>query len=103
MPTLQFHPDAERELEDAADFYDRARPGLGTDFLEEVERVTRRILAHPQSAPLARGLTRRAVVTRFPYAVLYVVITDGVRVNAVAHSRRRPFYWSDRTAESTRS
>ncbi len=26
-----------------------------------------------------------------------------VRVNAVAHSRRRPFYWSDRTEESTRS
>jgi len=94
---LEFHPEAQRELDDAVAFYDLVRPGLGSDFIDEVDRVTRRILAHPQSAPVARGITHRALVPRFPYTVLYVTIVDGVRVTALAHSRRRPFYWSART------
>jgi toxin ParE1/3/4 len=35
-------------------------------------------------------------MARFPYAVVYSLIDDAVYVLAVAHSRRRPFYWQDR-------
>jgi len=35
-------------------------------------------------------------VARFPYAVLYSIVGDQIRVMAVAHDRRRPFYWSGR-------
>jgi hypothetical protein len=35
-------------------------------------------------------------VARFPYAVLYSIVGERIRVIAVAHDRRRPFYWSGR-------
>jgi hypothetical protein len=32
----------------------------------------------------------------FPYSVFYSVLSDRVRIIAVAHDRRRPFFWRDR-------
>ena len=43
-----------------------------------------------------RGRVRKMRVARFPYAVLYSIVSDQIRVIAVAHDRRRPFYWSGR-------
>jgi len=34
---------------------------------------------------------------RFPYSIVYRVETEKVFVLAVAHLRRRPLYWRDRT------
>ncbi len=34
---------------------------------------------------------------RFPYSVMYSVVGNVIRVLAVAHDRRRPFYWSRRS------
>jgi toxin ParE1/3/4 len=35
-------------------------------------------------------------MVRFPYSVIYSLLEDDVLVVAVAHHRRRPFYWRDR-------
>jgi len=37
---LEFHPEAELELIEAADFYEREVPGLGERFEAEVRRAT---------------------------------------------------------------
>lgn len=39
---------------------------------------------------------RRRLVRRFPYAVLYSISPDLIRILAVMHSRRRPMYWIER-------
>ena len=39
---------------------------------------------------------RRAVVARFPYAVVFVLLGDTVYVVAFAHGRRRYGYWKTR-------
>ena len=39
-----FHVMAERELNEAASFYESERVGLGAAFLAEVERIIRRVL-----------------------------------------------------------
>lgn len=44
----RFLSPAEPELAEAAEYYDRAVPGLGLEFLSEVERTIARILRHPQ-------------------------------------------------------
>jgi plasmid stabilization system protein ParE len=36
------------------------------------------------------------LVKRFPYSVLYRIREDHIRVLAVAHQKRRPFYWRGR-------
>ncbi|WP_438003790.1 hypothetical protein [Sorangium sp. So ce321] len=36
------------------------------------------------------------LVRRFPYSVLYRVRDDHIRILAIAHQNRRPFYWRGR-------
>jgi plasmid stabilization system protein ParE len=91
-----FHPDARRDLREAADFYDLERQGLGTEFLAEIEQTILRVIEYPEASPIALGQVRRCEVSRFPYSVLYSARDGGVYVSAVAHNSRRPFYWRDR-------
>jgi len=36
---IVFHPDADTEITEAAQYYEVRKPGLGADFLGEVERA----------------------------------------------------------------
>lgn len=93
---IRLHPAALQELEEAAAFYDLQSSGLGEAFLDDFERAGGQILLLPDSSPIASRHARRKLMARFPYAVVYSLIDDDVFVLAVAHSRRRPFYWRDR-------
>ncbi len=80
MPGISFHELAERELDDAAQYYERQSPGLGTTFIAEVERTTQAINQHPHAgASLPSGIQRR-LLRRFPYALLYRVRFDRIRI-----------------------
>lgn len=46
-------------------------------------------------SPYERG-TRRVLLRRFPYMVIYRALEDRVLVVAFAHAKRRPAYWTDR-------
>lgn len=94
--SARFHRLARRELIEAAEYYERERLGLGGAFIDAVEACTAEILEHPDAGPVLRRDVRRRLVRRFPYAVLYTVEIDSIRVLAVMHSRRRPMYWIDR-------
>lgn len=43
--TFSFHPEAERELREAVDYYEEIEPGLGYDFSVEVYSGVQRALA----------------------------------------------------------
>jgi plasmid stabilization system protein ParE len=55
--TLAFHPLAEREFIAAARFYETRAPGLGADFIRQVERALSEIVAHPKAGRLFAGNT----------------------------------------------
>jgi len=94
--TIRFLAVARRELDDTVAWYERQSRGLGYEFLDELDRVVRRINAYPESsAELTRGL-RRALLSRFPYGLVYGIDADSIIVVAVAHLHRRPRYWIDR-------
>ena len=95
-PAVTFHEDARTEFDEAAGFYNMERAGLGLAFVHEVERAAARVCAFPASCPILRGRIRTMRVHNFPYAVLYSAVDERIRVLAVAHDRRRPFYWSGR-------
>ena len=96
MDRPEFHRLAEHELNEAAQYYDREEPGLGSSFLEEVDRCLRSIEAHPEAGHLLRGLVRRRLLRRFPYALLYKIRPSAVRILAVMNLKRRPMYWVGR-------
>lgn len=91
-----FHPDAEIELEKIVAYYESSQNGLGLELADEVLATIARILDYPQVGSLFSNNTRRCVVKRFPYGIIYQICEDAVRIIAVAHLRRRPGYWENR-------
>jgi len=93
---FSIHETAEAEINEAADFYDLEDPGLGSVFIDEVERAIESISQFPGAAQLVRGCVRKKPLVKFPYSLVYSVRPDEVRLLAVAHQKRRPFYWRGR-------
>lgn len=93
---FSIHETAEAEINEAADFYDLRNSGLGIIFIDEVQRVIEMISLFPEAATLIRGRVRKMPLIKFPYSLVYSVRTDEVRLLAVAHQKRRPFYWHGR-------
>jgi len=94
---LWFHPDAETELNDAADCYALQSPGLDQQFMAEIEQALAQIVEFPEAAAPGRDRTRSKVLLGYPYSLMYSVNQSGIRVLAVAHHKRRPFYWHGRS------
>jgi toxin ParE1/3/4 len=93
---VSFHPLAEQEVNDAAQYYELESTGLGEAFLAEVERCCASIVDHPDAGQTTLGSTRRRLLRRFPYAVLYSTRPGLIRVLAVMNLKRRPAYWVGR-------
>lgn len=96
---LYIEPEAEAELEEAADRYTESVPGLGLEFLAEMRKRTREVLAHPDRFPVfagVEGVRCAHAVGRFPHLIVYMVDGDSVRVLAYMHPRQRPGYWIHR-------
>jgi len=93
---VRFGSSAELELNEAADYYDLESPGLGAVFLEEVEQVLAKLSEFPDATTPVYAGVRRWLLTKFPYMLLYSLRADEIRILAVAHQRRRPFYWRGR-------
>src|SRR5207249_1661602 len=96
MGPPEFHRLADRELNEAAQYYELEKPGLGSSFLREVDRCLRAIEKHPEAGLILLGSVRRRLLRRFPYALLYTVKPDSIRILAVMNLKRRPAYWVGR-------
>jgi len=94
---VTFNELAERELNDAAQYYEHEQPGLGAAFIAEVRRCTVALAEHPESGPIVLGAIRRRLCQRFPYGLLYTVAGSELRILAVMNLKRRPGYWVGRT------
>jgi len=94
---VSFHRLAELELNEAAAYYELEKPGLGARFLREVDRCIESLVKHPQAGAIILGDVRRRLVRRFPYAVLYTIKPEGVRILAIMNLKRRPLYWVGRS------
>jgi plasmid stabilization system protein ParE len=91
--TIEYHPDVERELAEARDFYEKRAPGLGEQFIDEFERQVLRIAANPGRWMVIRADVRRALMRRFPYTIYFRQLApDRIRITVVKHQRRHPAY-----------
>jgi toxin ParE1/3/4 len=77
MTRISFHRLAERELNDAALYYEGESPGLGVIFLDEIERFIEAIAKNPSGGIKVRGRVQRRILRRFPYGILYSAKAEG--------------------------
>ncbi len=97
---IRFHPAARDELREAAAWYERAMPGLGEQFHREVERILDVLSARAAPGLQVRTASGRAIervfLNRFPYAIYFESLEEDCVIWAIAHGRRRPYYWRGR-------
>ena len=93
---IEFLEIAEKELDEAKEYYDTQHSGLGDQFIIEIISVLERIKQHPNAwHPLGKR-TRRCQVKRFPYAVIYQTRAQDILVVAIMNLHREPNYWKQR-------
>jgi plasmid stabilization system protein ParE len=97
---VRFTRAAQREMDDAYDWYEAQLPGLGTEFLTEIDKAVRRIAAFPFSCVEVCPSVRRCLTGRFPYGVVYGLEDETIVIVAVAHLHREPHYWVEREPQS---
>ncbi len=93
---LEYHPEVEDDLAEAAAFYESQTPGLGEDFLLQVRRAVDGILAMPERWVRIAGPVRRGLLARFPYVPFYAYDGHRVLILTVVHTSRRPGTWRRR-------
>ena len=94
--TILFVEEAQREFLEAISYYEGEQSGLGKRFKDEVERSLLWLADHPELSRLRSGGYRRVNLRVFPYYIPYVVRGETLWVLAVAHSSRKPLYWTSR-------
>jgi toxin ParE1/3/4 len=97
---IVFHPNADAEITEAAQYYEVHKPGLGSDFLGEVGQGLDQISTNPEASQRIGNRVRRKTLWRFPYNLIYAVYPDRIRIVACAHQKRRPFYWRKRLKDN---
>lgn len=93
---VAFAVPARAEVRRAQAFYAAIAPSLGDDFALAVERGVQQVSRNPLMWPPFTEGTRRHLLDRFPYALVFRIEHETVRIVAVTHQSRRPGYWRGR-------
>ncbi len=80
---VQFHPGAIDEARAAAQWYRERNASAADAFLSELDRAVEKISETPDTWPLYAGGTRRLLLRRFPFSVIYREISGNIEVVAV--------------------
>ena len=81
-------PVAEDDLREAFLWYEDRRKGLGFDFLLQVDAGLRFIKRFPEIfRPEYKG-TRKHIIKRFPYKIIYLVEKQKIIILAAIHGKR---------------
>lgn len=93
---IEYHQGAIADVKSAVAGYQKRRPKAAMDFIEELHRAADTIREAPERWPMGKNNTRRFLLWRFPFAIIYSEQESVVTIWAVAHGSRRPEYWARR-------
>jgi len=90
------HEDAALEYEAAFDWYMERSILAASKFAAAVNRAMDMIVEAPQRWPTSCNGTRRFLLQKFPFAIVYRELPTVIQMVAIAHTRRKPGYWKQR-------
>lgn len=102
MTRFWIHPQARAEFDEAFANYLGIDPELAVSFEATFFDYLESIIANPLLYNLRHSPTRRVNLTpRFgEYYIAYMLRNQRVVILAVAHAKRRPYYWRKRITEA---
>ncbi|MGJ5176039.1 type II toxin-antitoxin system RelE/ParE family toxin [Bradyrhizobium oligotrophicum] len=98
MPQVFLTAAARGDLEDALAWYEAHAPEIVSSFREALRVTVLRIGDNPKQFPASPYRTRRALLRRFPYLLIFRETGAVVYVVAVFHTSRNPQVWQSRTS-----
>jgi plasmid stabilization system protein ParE len=93
---LQIHPAALAELKSALAWYLERSETAALKFVAQLDRAIDRVIESPGRWPKGEHTTRKFILQRFPFAIIYREKEAAIQVLAIAHGHRRPGYWKER-------
>lgn len=90
---LKFSARALREANEAQEWYEAQKTGLGEEFLNAIELQLKQLVLTPLIHTEVLPKVRRAVLTRFPYGLFFTIQGELIHVLAVLHDARNPRRW----------
>jgi len=93
---VEFHEDAALEYEAALEWYLERSLLAASKFVDAMSRGIDMIVEAPHRWSAASHDTRRFLLQRFPFAIVYRELPAAIQVLAIAHVRRKPGYWKQR-------
>lgn len=96
--SIEFHPEARAELVDAASWYAARNHAAAKRFESQIESKLLLVMERPERWPFYEAGTRRILLERFPYSIIFISSDEVIQVIAIMHHKREPGYWLDRVA-----
>jgi toxin ParE1/3/4 len=93
---LEIHPSAVAEIKAAIEWYLERSEIAAVNFTAELDRAVDLIIGAPGRWPTGEHGTRKFVLTRFPFAIVFREKQTVIQIIAVAHGHRNPKYWKER-------
>ena len=94
---LEYLDQALEDAEAAARWYADRSLAAAAKFSAELDEAEEAIVERPDAWPRFDDGTRRYLLRRFPFSVVYRIEPARILIVAVSHGRRRPGYWKYRT------
>ncbi|MEQ1574373.1 MAG: type II toxin-antitoxin system RelE/ParE family toxin [Vicinamibacterales bacterium] len=93
---LEYLDEAIEDAEAAARWYAARSSAAANGFADEIDRAIAAIEQNPEAWPPYEQDTRRYLLRRYPFSVVYRLEATRILIVAVAHGHRRPGYWKSR-------
>jgi plasmid stabilization system protein ParE len=89
---LRFHPKAELETLQAADWYDAQQIGLGDRFIDALDNKLESLQRNPKQGGKRWHSYRETLIETFPYLIVFLWIEEEneLFISAVFHTSRNP-------------
>lgn len=81
---------AQKDLLQAAEWYEQQQQGLGERFLDEYEHIEFYIALNPALFPEKIRGTRQAPLKKFPYVVIFKIVGNHIRIISVFNCHQNP-------------
>ena len=96
MKPVRVHPDAVAEADGAFEYLWDQSQSAALGFDAELRDAFSRLRSAPKMYAQYLHGTRRILLDRYPYSVVFRELPRKIEIIAIAHAKRRPGYWARR-------
>ena len=87
---LRYTDRAKDDLEQAIEWYEQKRKGLGLEFLDTLQLILKNILEHPEMYAVRYADYRVCTLKKFPFSIFYTAMPEEIIIHAIFHNRQNP-------------